>query len=89
MKASYDFSKGKRGRIVKPDSGPAGKVKITIRLDKDIVDHFLAKADESGGAVGYQTMINETLRSSIDAPSLEALIRRALREELRSGLAAA
>jgi uncharacterized protein (DUF4415 family) len=85
MKSSYDFSRGKRGRITKPEPEPAaGKVKITIRLDQDVVDHFLARADESGGVVGYQTMINEALRRSIEAPSLEAMVRRAVREELRS-----
>jgi uncharacterized protein (DUF4415 family) len=86
MKNSYDFSKGKRGRIAKPEQDPVGKVKITIRLDQDIVDHFLNKADESGGAVGYQTLINEALRRAIDAPSLEAMVRRAIREELRRRL---
>lgn len=84
MKTSYDFSKGKRGRVVKAEPEPSGKVKITIRLDQEIVDHFMAKADESGGAVGYQTMINEALRRSIEAPSLEAIVRQAVREELRS-----
>jgi uncharacterized protein (DUF4415 family) len=84
MKNSYDFSKGKRGRIAKPEPEPAGKVKITIRLDRDVVDYFLGKADESGGAIGYQTLINEALRRSIDAPSLEAMVRRAIREELKS-----
>jgi uncharacterized protein (DUF4415 family) len=84
MKNSYDFSQGKRGRIMKPEQEPAGKVKITIRLDQDVVDHFLNKADESGGAVGYQTLINEALRRAIDAPSLEAMVRRAIREELKS-----
>ena len=69
MKNSCDFSKGKRGRIIKAVPKHAGKVKITIRLDRDVVDHFLAKADESGGATGYQTLINEALRRSIDAPS--------------------
>jgi uncharacterized protein (DUF4415 family) len=83
MKHSYDFSKGKRGRIAKPASEPAGKVKITIRLDADIVDHFLARADESGGSVGYQTLINDALRRSIEAPSIEAMVRRVIREELR------
>ncbi len=84
MKNSYDFSKGRRGRIIKPDPEPAGKVKITIRLDQDIVDYFMGKADESGGAIGYQTLINEALRRSIYAPSLEAIVRRAIREELKS-----
>lgn len=89
MKTSYDFSKGQRGRIMKPGPVPAGKVKITIRLDQDLVDHFLAKADESGGSTGYQTMINEALRRSVDAPSLEAMVRRAVREELKSSRDAA
>jgi uncharacterized protein (DUF4415 family) len=83
MKNSYDFGKGKRGRITKPAPEPAGKVKITIRLDADVVDHFLARAEESGGSVGYQTLINEALRRSLDAPSLEAVVRRVIREELR------
>ena len=83
MKDSYDFSKGKRGRITKPEPEPAGKVKITIRLDADIVDHFMAQADESGGAVGYQTLINEALRRSLEAPALEAIFRRVIREELK------
>ena len=89
MKNSWDFSKGKRGRIMKAVPEPAGKVKITIRLDQDVVDHFLAEADESGGATGYQTLINEALRRSIDAPSLEAMVRRAIREELKGKLDAA
>jgi uncharacterized protein (DUF4415 family) len=83
MKDSYDFSKGKRGRITKPVPEPAGKVKITIRLDADIVDHFMARADESGGAVGYQTLMNEALRRSVEAPALEAIVRRVIREELK------
>ena len=83
MKDSYDFSKGKRGRIAKPMPEPAGKVKITIRLDADVVDHFMAQADESGGKVGYQTLINETLRRSLEAPTLEAMVRRVIREELK------
>ena len=89
MKDSYDFSKGKRGRITEPAPEPAGKVKITIRLDRDIVDHFLARADESEGSVGYQTLVNDALRRSIDAPSLEAMVRRVIREELKGNLDAA
>jgi uncharacterized protein (DUF4415 family) len=83
MRDSYDFSKGKRGRIAKPAPEPAGKVKITIRLDAGVVDHFMARADESGGSVGYQTLINEALRRSIEAPALEAVVRRVIREELK------
>lgn len=89
MKDSYDFRKGKRGPITKPVPEPAGKVKITIRLDAEIVDHFLARADESGGSVGYQTLINDALRRSLEAPSLEAVVRRVIREELKGRLDAA
>jgi uncharacterized DUF497 family protein/uncharacterized protein (DUF4415 family) len=89
MKDSYDFSKGRRGRITKPAPESGAKVKITIRLDQDIVDHFLARADETGGAVGYQTLINDALRRSLDAPSLEAMVRRVIREELKERLDAA
>jgi uncharacterized protein (DUF4415 family) len=41
MKPSYDFSKGKRGRILPPEPEQPGKTRITIRLDEDLVDHFL------------------------------------------------
>ena len=40
MKREYDFSKGKRGRIVVPEPEQRGKTRITIRLDEDLVDHF-------------------------------------------------
>jgi uncharacterized protein (DUF4415 family) len=59
------------GRVVKFVQEPAGKVKITTRLDRDLVDHFLARADELGARPGI-TLINDTLRQSIEAPSLEA-----------------
>jgi uncharacterized protein (DUF4415 family) len=84
MKSAYDFSKGKRGRTTPPTPEPAGKTRITIRLDEDIVDAFLKESQESGGAVGYQTLINNALRQHIEgrAPKLEDTLRRILREEL-------
>jgi hypothetical protein len=68
-----DFSKGKRGRIAPPAPEPKGKTRITIRLDEDLIDHFLKEADASGGAIGYQTLINEALRQHVEgkAPQLE------------------
>ncbi len=86
MKQQYDFSKGKRGRILPPEPEPRGKTRITIRLDEDIVDAFLKEADASGGAVGYQTLINNALRQHIEgkAPKLEDTLRRILREEIRA-----
>jgi uncharacterized protein (DUF4415 family) len=86
MKQRYDFSRGKRGRIVVPEPEPRGKTHITIRLDEDLVDHFLKEAEASGGATGYQTLINEALRLHVEgkAPKLEDTLRRVLREEMRA-----
>ena len=86
MKKQYDFSQGKRGRIVPVRSEPKGKVRITIRIDEDLIDHFLKEADASGGAAGYQTLINEALRSHVEnkAPKFEKTLRRIVREEVRA-----
>jgi len=86
MKQNYDFSKGKRGRITPPQPEPRGKTRITIRLDEDLVNHFLREADASGGETGYQTLINEALRQHVEgkAPKLEETLRRVVREELRA-----
>ena len=86
MKQQYDFSKGKRGRIV-PQESERGKTRITIRIDEDLVDHFLKEAEGSGGAVGYQTLINEALRQYVEgraAPKFEETLRRIVREEIRA-----
>jgi uncharacterized protein (DUF4415 family) len=86
MKERYDFSRGKRGRIAAVEPEPRGKTRITIRLDEDLVDHFLKVAEASGGAKGYQTLINEALRQHVEgkAPKLEETLRRVLREEMRA-----
>jgi uncharacterized protein (DUF4415 family) len=86
MKQQYDFSKGKRGRVATPQPEPQGKTRITIRLDEDLVDHFLKEADKSGGAMGYQTLINDALRQFIEgkAPKIEDTLRRIVREEVRA-----
>jgi len=86
MKDQYDFKHGKRGRVLPPESEPEGKTRITIRLDQDIVDRFFAMAESSGGATGYQTLINAALREYLDgkAPRFEDTLRRIIREELNS-----
>jgi hypothetical protein len=48
MKDRYDFSKGKRGPVVKV---PEGKEKITIHLDSDILNWFRHVVDEAGAAI--------------------------------------
>ncbi len=57
MKAKYNFSKGKRGAVL-PQGG--NKVRITIRLDRDIVDWFRSKVEKQGGG-NYQSMLNDAL----------------------------
>jgi len=85
MKQRYDFSGAKRGRIVPAEPEPRGKIRITIRLDEDLVDHFLKEAAASGGATGYQTLVNEALRQHVEgkAPKFEETLRRIVREEVR------
>lgn len=85
MKDNYDFSKGKRGRILPPEAEPAGKVRITIRLDEDVINYFLERAGELEGRSGYQTLINNALRAHIDgkAPKIADTLRAVIREELR------
>jgi uncharacterized protein (DUF4415 family) len=83
---TYDFSKGRRGPVI---TIPEGKEKITIRLDKEILDWFRAQVDSAGGG-NYQTLINAALRDHIDgrSPTLEAMLRRVVREELKKVSAA-
>ena len=86
MKKEDDFRRGKRGRILPPEPEPAGKVRITIRIDEDMIDHFLREADASGGAAGYPTSIHDALGRHVDnkAPKLEDTLRRMFREEIRA-----
>lgn len=86
MKKQYDFSNGKRGRVAPPQPEPQGKTRITIRLDDDLVEHFMKEADKSGGAIGYQTLINDALRQFVEgkAAKIEDTLRRIVREEIRA-----
>ena len=80
MRKEYDFSKAKRGSVVKSK----GKSRITIYLDDDVLDAYRAKGDELGR--GYQTLINEALRASLGRavkPIDARTLRRILREELK------
>ena len=76
-----NFSNAKRGPIVRPDPN---KVRITIRLDADIIDHFKDIVHKSGGG-NYQTLINEALRDHIQVhdKELEKTLRKVIREELK------
>jgi uncharacterized protein (DUF4415 family) len=68
MRDEYDFSDATRGPILPPT---AGKTKITIRLDNDILEWFRAQVHREGGG-NYQTLINRALREAICRARFEA-----------------
>ena len=57
-----------------------GKVRVNMYLDSAVVSHFKEKA----GDRGYQTLINEALKSSIQTEGLEATVRHVVRQELKA-----
>ena len=88
MRKQYDFSKARRAKdvphLTKLQTAAKGKTRITMMLDSDLLVTFRARAEAEG--IGYQTLINRTLRSAFGPdPIDEATLRRVLREELRSG----
>jgi len=87
MRDEYDFSKGKRAKdvphLAKLQAESKGKTRITIMLDNDVLADFRQRAEEQG--VGYQTLINTTLRAAMGSqPIDEQTLRRVLREELQT-----
>ena len=76
-----DFSKGKRGAVVKADPN---KIRITIRLDGDIIEYFKKLVHDAGGG-NYQTLLNDALRHYIQSKTepLEETLRKVIREELK------
>ena len=80
MRKQYDFSKAKRGPVVRV---PKGKTRITIRLDEDVLGWFRGQVHQAGGG-SYQNLINSALQEYIQhqRQPLEETLRRVLREEL-------
>jgi uncharacterized protein (DUF4415 family) len=79
MKKVYDFSKGKRGAV----APTAGKTRITIYVDDAVLKRFKAQSEKTGK--GYQTLINEALKSYLgltEQPITQELVRKIVREEL-------
>ena len=81
MRDEYDFSGGKRGRVLEV---PAGKTRITIRLDEDVVQWLKDQVHAAGGG-NDQTLMNAALREHMERQRepLEETLRRVIREELR------
>lgn len=79
MNEEYDFSKGKRGPVVR---APTGKTRITIRIDDDVLDWFRGQVHAAGGG-SYQTLINSALRAHIETgkENIEETLRRVIHEE--------
>lgn len=79
MKKEYDFSKAKRGAVITE----AGKTRITIYLDDVVIERFKDLSERTGK--GYQTLINEALRSRLEVaeqPLTAEEVRKIVREEL-------
>lgn len=66
------------GRVVQP------KKRVTLYLDATLVERFKDMAGERG----YQTLINETLKTSLQQSDIEETIRKVIREELKERKAA-
>lgn len=75
---SIDFSRAKRGPVVTPEPG---KTKISIRLDKAVLEYFRKLVDNAGGG-NYQTLINDALLEHVHRRSTLDVVRQVVREEL-------
>ncbi len=80
MKKEYDFSRGRRGAVLK---APPGKTRITIRIDNDVLQWFRKQVHAAGGG-NYQTLINNSLREYMNSSDdrLADTVRSVVREEL-------
>lgn len=85
MRKEYDFTDAKRAKdvphLARLQAEASGKSRITIMLDNDVLLAFRTRAQSEG--IGYQTLINQTLRQALGSRSVdEETLRRILREEL-------
>ena len=76
-----EFENARRGPVIPPDPT---KVRITIRLDPEVIDYFKEEVSEAGGG-NYQTLINKVLRDYIEGKEkgLDRRIRKIVRDELQ------
>ncbi len=85
MREEYDFSKAKRAKdvrhLAKLQAESKGKTRITIMLDNEVLESFRQQANIEG--LGYQTLINQALRSCVGSRPLdEETLRKVIREEM-------
>lgn len=62
MKKEYDLSQAKGGAVMPV---PAGRTRVTIRLDDDLLQWFKDQAHAAGGG-NYQALINTALREHVE-----------------------
>ncbi|MCW5961512.1 MAG: BrnA antitoxin family protein [Pyrinomonadaceae bacterium] len=62
-----------------PKRNKESKSRITIYLDADIVEYFKTQAEES--KLGYQTLINQTLREKISGSETDTLLDKLLHDK--------
>jgi uncharacterized protein (DUF4415 family) len=84
MQKEYDFSRAKRAKdiphLARLQAEARGKTRVTIMLDNFVIEAFRELANSEG--IGYQTLINRTLREClVDGPVNEETLRRVMREE--------
>lgn len=86
MRKEYDIEKlkikrkGIHPKLSKP-SLENSKVKVTISLDKSVVDFFKERSGEPG-ALPYQTQINQTLHAALYSSKTNHVIYEDLKKEL-------
>jgi uncharacterized protein (DUF4415 family) len=85
MRKEYDLKalKVKRRGVLtalKKQGSEQAKVRVTIALDRDVVEHY-KQAAAKRGALPYQTQINQTLRQAIDQPTAQALKSELLKDK--------
>ncbi|MBK9154164.1 MAG: BrnA antitoxin family protein [Chloracidobacterium sp.] len=57
----------------------SNKNRITIMLDPDVIQHFKGEAERLH--IGYQTLINQTLRDIINGPKSSDPIEKLLKDK--------
>lgn len=85
MRKEYDLNALKvtrRGVLpaLRGHSSDHAKVRVTIALDRDVVEHFKGAAAQRG-ALPYQTQINQTLRQAMGRPPTQTLKSELLKDE--------
>ena len=85
MRDEYDFTRAKPvaevPALARLQAEQAGKTRITIRIDTDVLEWFRARM---AGGGSYQNAMNEALRAHMMEHEgvLERTLRRVIREEL-------